>query len=101
MDSVANLKIATTVLQKISPEYANYYRVVPIELINNELLLYADEVGKDKKEELEVVLGYHINLRPIQSESLDYLISKFYRQNDRNRQIKISDNSSDQDFFVS
>lgn len=99
MDSVANLKIATTVLQKISPEYANYYRVVPIELINNELLLYTDEVGKDKKEELEVVLGCHINLRPIHSESLDYLISKFYRQNDRNRQIKISDNSSDQDLL--
>ena len=62
MDNVEHLKISTTVLQRVSPDCANYYRVSPVELTNNELLLYADDVGKDKKEELQVVLGCQINL---------------------------------------
>lgn len=48
MDNVEHLKISTTVLQRVSPDCANYYRVVPVELTNNELLLYAD-VGHASK----------------------------------------------------
>ena len=65
----------------ISGEMANHYKILPKEIINNEIELYID-IGnnrEDIKEELELLLGYQVKLLPLPPYEIDKALSVHYR----------------------
>lgn len=73
--------IASSLVQLISSEQAYHYHIVPVEAQNGRLILKTDNPSNTLKQELQVVLGKHIELQPETTENiLQYLATNFRKQ---------------------
>lgn len=72
--------IPTEILQLISVEQAYYYNIIPLSFENEVLLIAATSNSYELKNELEIVLGYKIELHRETEESILKLLQKFYRK---------------------
>lgn len=61
--------IETSLLQTISSEQAYHYNIIPVEVLNGTLTFKSDNSSEDLKQELQIVLGKHIELIPETSEN--------------------------------
>jgi len=76
-----DFNIATSLIQLISSEQAYHYQIVPIEAKNGSLIFKSDNPSSSLKQELQVVLGKHIELIPESSENIQqYLATNFRKQ---------------------
>ena len=78
-------KIATDILQVITTQQAWHYHILPYRKEGENLYLYvAEEQQKDSLvEELEVLLGYSIELLPMDGEFLQKMLAQYYRRSDQ------------------
>jgi len=65
--------------EMVAPETAWHYRVIPGQLIDNELRLYIDEQADESiKEEIEIILGQRVKLIKSLSEDIEKELSSNY-----------------------
>ena len=79
MDELKN-NIPIEVIQLIQVDWAEHYRIVPFELTQSALLCYSDKLRLASSSELSIVLGKTVQMVPVASEAIDYLLSKHYRR---------------------
>tara|TARA_B100000768_G_C11283571_1_gene380328 strand:+ start:441 stop:1844 length:1404 start_codon:yes stop_codon:yes gene_type:complete len=79
MDELKN-NIPIEVIQLIQVDWAEHYRIVPFELTQSALLCYSDKLRLVSSSELTIVLGKTVQMVPVASEAIDYLLSKHYRR---------------------
>ncbi|MFK8101597.1 MAG: GspE/PulE family protein [Saprospiraceae bacterium] len=75
-------EIPTAILQQITTQQAWHYTILPYQFSGKRLALYVSEenLKPSLSEELEVLLGYHIDLTPVATDSLKEALSKYYRK---------------------
>lgn len=79
--------IASSLLQLISSEQAYHYHIVPVEVIDGSLILKSDNTSSTLKQELQVVLGKHIELLPETTENiLQYLATNYRKQSNNSNE---------------
>lgn len=72
--------ISTSLLQRISSKQAYHYRIVPIDFNDNVLTLYGENDSEDLKQELEILLGFSIDLKLTSKKILQKYLSQNYRE---------------------
>ena len=82
MNYFDKITIPTEVLQIISADLANSYRIIPFKQDNDKLFVYVDESQWDQSvlEELCLVIGKKIEIEKIDSNSIKKALSKHYRK---------------------
>lgn len=78
-------KIATDILQVITTQQAWHYRILPYKKEGEDLSLYVSEEHQEASlaEELEVLLGYSIDLEPMDGELLQKMLAQYYRRSNQ------------------
>jgi len=74
------IKPTTEALQNISSEQAYFYRVVPVKIEGDVLLLTSDNTSNSLQQELSVLLGKKIEIEIATSIIVDELLHKNYRK---------------------
>jgi type IV pilus assembly protein PilB len=97
--------ISADLMQMISAERAQYYRVVPKTETGSELHLYYDQQlsSTDLQEELEVVLGKAVKLFPVESVIIERTLAKYYIKNEASKSSVLEKSAtagSDEDFLA-
>lgn len=96
-------KISTELLQLITIDQAWHYSIVPKESKNDHIVFYIDQNAPqhETQEELEILLGKGISFEPINGETINQVLSKYYRKGNRSL-AKQSSNplKSSDDFLV-
>jgi len=96
MVDVASFHIAPEIQQLIPSDVAWHYRVIPISKAENALTFYCDETtdGGLIIEELNALFGAEIHLEPVEKETIQRLLGRFYRNtNDSNDKITFDANT--------
>ncbi len=96
MVDVTTHYIAPEVQQLIPSDVAWHYRVIPISKDGNVLSFYSDAStnGAIVEEELNALFGATISLEPIEKETIQRLLGRFYRNtNDSNDKITFDSNT--------
>ncbi|NVK51287.1 MAG: type II/IV secretion system protein [Flavobacteriaceae bacterium] len=85
-------QLATSLTQKISSELAFQYRIVPIEVIGDIIKFKTDATDiKLLQQELEIVLGYKVELeRDIEKNIEQYLLSNYRKREKKNQVSSLS-----------
>ena len=76
-------------LQKLSPEQAWHYMIIPKAIQGKEMTFYSVDSSDNLKEELEMVLGFSVVLELITNEDLKKLLSRHYRKNHQSETKKL------------
>ncbi len=79
-----DFNISTPLLQLISSEQAYHYNIIPVEAQNGTLTFKSDNSTEALKQELQIVLGKHIELIPETSENIKNYLSTNFRKRDQN-----------------
>lgn len=96
MVDLASFHIAPEIQQLIPSDVAWHYRVIPISKDENALTFYCDETTDAAiiKEELNALFGAEIHLDPVEKETIQRLLGRFYRNtNDSNDKITFDSNT--------
>ena len=73
--------IPVALQQRISAEQAYQYRIVPIEEKDSTVLFYSDTASPETlAQELFIFLGYAVEIKPIDTETLDIYLSTNFRK---------------------
>lgn len=73
--------IPVALQQRISAEQAYQYRIVPIEERDRTVLFYSDTASPETlAQELFIFLGYAVEIKPIDTETLDIYLSTNFRK---------------------
>ena len=93
IESLKNRTIDTALLQRISPQQAWQYRVIPIEKNNGTLKLVIDEENdvKSISDELHLTLDTNFLLVPVSRDEINYGLGKYYRLNHQTKQTKLTE----------
>ncbi|WP_323787696.1 GspE/PulE family protein [Psychroserpens sp.] len=75
--------IDTSLFQLINAEQAYHYRIIPIELENGVITFISDQVSKDLKQELQIVLNKDVRLMQESSENIEQYLSTNFRKQTR------------------
>ncbi|MGP1994274.1 GspE/PulE family protein [Zobellia laminariae] len=82
--------ITAELLQKITAEQAFHYRIVPVEIIDNELIFITDSDTPDTLlSELKIVFDTPVVLKKCKQEQLQRLLTSHYRQKKTNKGEKL------------
>lgn len=82
-----DFNLAPSLMQLITSEQAYHYRIVPIEAKNGSLKFKSDNTAHSLKQELQVVLGKHIELLSETTENIQqYLSTNFRKQSGKTNQ---------------
>lgn len=81
--------ISTNILHLISPEHAWQYKIVPLKVDQDILtILITDNLNtSEKKDELEVIIGYQLVLISVDEEQILQHLSRHYRKNTTSKTI--------------
>ncbi len=92
-----SFEIPTELKQKISSDLAWHYRVVPKEIIENQLILFGDHKQDTWliEEELSAILGEVIKVEKIDSLEINQLLGKYYRGNSNQENQLLFDAKTD------
>lgn len=91
---IANVQIETHLKQLISAEQANYYKVIPVAILENTLqLATSSNAIPELQNELEVVLGRSVNFIQESEETISQYLTVNYRQtkSEKKSQLNYSD----------
>ncbi len=80
MDKLEQIHIPAEVLQCVQPDWAEHYRIVPMQQRNGTLVCYADKHSLPSQSDLRVILNRALEFTPVASEQIDDLLSKYYRR---------------------
>ncbi|MFL1012608.1 GspE/PulE family protein [Flavisericum labens] len=75
-----DFNIPTDLIQLINSEQAYHYQIVPISAHNGSLTFKSDNPSDALKQELQVVLGKHIELVPESAENIQQYLSTNFRK---------------------
>lgn len=75
-----DFNIKTSLVQLISSEQAYHYKIIPVEAKNGSLVFKSDNPNNALKQELQVVLGKHIELLPETSENIQQFLATNFRK---------------------
>ncbi|MBK8562382.1 MAG: type II/IV secretion system protein [Saprospiraceae bacterium] len=86
--STSDKSIRTEVIQALTSQQAWHYAVLPYEMENRTIRMYVAEGNHslELEEELEVLLGKRIEMKPIEASILRKELGKYYRQPGDSRQ---------------
>lgn len=77
----SDFNISTSLVQLISSEQAYHYNIIPVEVKSDCIVFKSDNTSPSLKQELQVVLGKHIELISESSENIQhYLATNFRKQ---------------------
>ena len=79
---IDRLEIKAETIQLITGELASNYRTIPYSLDEGiyRFFIERNERTKERKEELELILGYQIKFEELPNEEIGTLLSRYYRQ---------------------
>jgi len=80
-----NFNISTDLLQLVSSEQAYHYRIIPLEKLNGTLRFKTDQVSKDLKQELQIVLNKEVELLEESSENIQHYLTVNFRQRNKSQ----------------
>jgi len=76
--------IDTKLLQLISSQQAYHYRIIPVEFKDGVIIFKSDNISKDLKQELQIVLNSEVRLIKDSTEHIDkYLSTNFRKQSSK------------------
>lgn len=81
MNTIAEIEIDSSIINYLTVERAHLFKIVPIRVEQNELLLACNEISvsnKEFKEELEVITGYKIKLIGYEETFINRILYKYY-----------------------
>jgi type IV pilus assembly protein PilB len=95
-------QISPEVIGTIIKEQAWHYRIIPISLSENELVVYSDHQDDHNNlaQELHVVLGKKIHLEVIDPAAINTLLNRFYPKDKGQRQFQSSSIVAEGDGFL-
>lgn len=66
----------------ISADLANYYKIIPKEVFDNQLFLYCikSNIKEEIKEEIELLIGKEVTLVPYEESNINKALSIYYRK---------------------
>jgi len=99
MDKLKQLHIPVEVLQCVQPDWAEHYRIVPFEKNNGSLFCYGDKNGLANSAELKVILGKSVEFTPLETQQIDYLLSKYYRRQNATNSSEVYTTNSEDDLL--
>lgn len=76
--------LSSSLVQLISSEQAYHYHIIPVEAINGNLILKSDNPSSTLRQELQVVLGKHIELLSETTENIQQYLATNYRKQSKN-----------------
>lgn len=89
-------KISSTVLKAISKDSAWQYKVVPFQVSDTLIEVYASEIQNDFSDEQELMTGQTVGFEIVSPQTIDQLLSKFYPKNsDTRAEVKIYNRKAD------
>jgi general secretion pathway protein E/type IV pilus assembly protein PilB len=99
MDTEDKLRqIQTDVLQRVSPEQAWHYQFIPYSFEKNQLFCFISDAKvniENIAQELEILLGWEINLSPLAQETLQRYLGLYYRLSEQQRSVSTLQGSKD------
>lgn len=94
--------IATELLQLITIDQAWHYSIIPKENNPQQITFYIDRNAPllDTQEELEIILGKTVVLSPLDGETINQVLGKYYRKGNRSLAQATNPLSPTDDFLV-